>query len=139
MNAFIHSFNNNNKRPLTPKSMPQFRWMHPVKSFRWNIPKGLDSLHGDSLSFHCDSNTQLTPQKYIVRATYIALNEVSLQSIMCFILFSSFPLLLAFVVGGLGFEFCVFVAGWRHALRSEWPFIIIIIMYICHKVQGLWW
>ena len=46
----------------------------------------------------------------------------------CFILFSSFPLLLAFVVGGLGFEFCVFVAGWRHALRSEWPFIIIIII-----------
>ena len=24
---------------------------------------------------------------------------------------------------GLGFEFCVFVAGWRHALRSEWLFI----------------
>ena len=44
-----------------------------------------------------------------------------------FILFSSFPLLLAFVVGDLGFEFCVFVAGWRHALRGEWPFIIIII------------
>ena len=21
---------------------------------------------------------------------------------------------------------CVFVAGWRHALRSEWPFIIFI-------------
>ena len=39
-------------------------------------------------------------------------------------------LLFAFVVGGLGFEFCVFVAGWRHALRSEWPFIIII------KVHG---
>ena len=39
---------------------------------------------------------------------------------------SSFPLLLAFVVGGLGFEFCVLVAGRRHALRSEWPFIIII-------------
>ena len=36
-----------------------------------------------------------------------------------------FPLLLAFVVGGLGFEFRVFVAGWRHALRSEWLFIII--------------
>ena len=34
-----------------------------------------------------------------------------------------------FVVGGLGFEFCVFVAGWRHAFRSEWPFIIIIIIY----------
>ena len=32
----------------------------------------------------------------------------------CFILFSSFPLLLAFDVGGLGFEFCVFVAGWSH-------------------------
>ena len=44
-----------------------------------------------------------------------------------FILFSSFPLLLVFFVGGLGFEFCVFVAGCRHALRSEWPFIIIII------------
>ena len=42
----------------------------------------------------------------------------------CF-LFSSFPLLLAFVVGGLSFELCVFVAGWRHALRIEWPFIII--------------
>ena len=41
---------------------------------------------------------------------------------------ASFPLLLAFVVGGLGFEFCVFVAGWRHALRSEWLFIIIIII-----------
>ena len=54
----------------------------------------------------------------------------------CFILFSSFPLLLAFVVGGLGFEVCVFVAGWRHALRSEWPFIIIIIkteMYVFNK------
>ena len=46
----------------------------------------------------------------------------------CFILFSSFPLLLAFVVGGLGFEFYVFVAGWRHALRSEWPFHHIIII-----------
>ena len=46
----------------------------------------------------------------------------------CFILFYSFPLLFAFVVGGLGFELCVFVAGWRHALRSEWPFIIIIII-----------
>ena len=45
----------------------------------------------------------------------------------CFILFCSFPLHFAFVVGGLGFELCVFVAGWRHALRSEWPFIIIII------------
>ena len=40
---------------------------------------------------------------------------------------SNTALLFAFVVGGLGFEFCVFVAGWRHALRNEWPFIIIII------------
>ena len=45
-----------------------------------------------------------------------------------FILFCSFPSLFAFVVGGLGFEFCVFVAGWRHALRSEWLFNIIIII-----------
>ena len=42
----------------------------------------------------------------------------------CCILFSSFPLLLTFDVGGLGFEFCVFIAGWRHALRRIWPFII---------------
>ena len=48
----------------------------------------------------------------------------------CFNLFCSFSLLFAFVVGGLGFEFCVFVAGWRHALRSEWPFIIIITIII---------
>ena len=47
-----------------------------------------------------------------------------------FILFCSFPLLFVFVVGGLGFELCVFVAGWRHALRSEWPFIIIIITVV---------
>ena len=53
----------------------------------------------------------------------------------CFILFPSFPLLLAFVVGGLGFEFCVFIAGWRHALRSEWPFIIFIII-ITQSPQG---
>ena len=35
------------------------------------------------------------------------------------IFFPSFPLLLELVVGALGFEFCMFVAGWRHALRSE--------------------
>ena len=46
----------------------------------------------------------------------------------CFIYLFQFSF--AFVVGGLGFEFCVFVAGWRHALRSEWPFIIIIIIYV---------
>ena len=32
-----------------------------------------------------------------------------------FYFISSFPFLLAFDVGGLGYEFCVFVAGWRHA------------------------
>ena len=56
----------------------------------------------------------------------------------CFILFCSFPLLFAFVVGGLGFEFCVFVAGWRHALRSEWPFIIIIITTIHGVYYNSW-
>ena len=35
-------------------------------------------------------------------------------------------LILQFALLHIGFEFCVFVAGWRHALRSEWPFIIII-------------
>ena len=34
---------------------------------------------------------------------------------------------LFFVCRGLGFEFYGFVAGWRHTLRSEWPFIFIII------------
>ena len=43
----------------------------------------------------------------------------------CFIFIFLFSF--AFVDGGRGFEFCEFVAGWRHALRSEWPFIIIII------------
>ena len=45
-----------------------------------------------------------------------------------FYFISSFPFRLAFDVGGLGFEFCVFVASWRHFLQSEWPFIIIIII-----------
>ena len=31
----------------------------------------------------------------------------------CFILFQVFPLLFVFAVGGLGFEFCVFIASWR--------------------------
>ena len=38
------------------------------------------------------------------------------------------------VVGGLGFEFCMFVTGWRHALRSEWPFIIIFIKYTLQQI-----
>ena len=55
----------------------------------------------------------------------------------CFILFSCLPLLLAFVVGGLGFEYYVFVTGWRHALRSEWPFIIITINRDVTKAYNL--
>ena len=43
--------------------------------------------------------------------------------------FSSFPILLVFNVGGLGFELCVFIAGWRHALQSEWPFIMNYLYY----------
>ena len=31
----------------------------------------------------------------------------------------------------------MFVAGWRHALRSEWPFIIIILLIVC--TQDPWW
>ena len=46
------------------------------------------------------------------------------------IFISSFPFLFAFDVGGHDFEFCVFVAGWRHALRREWPCIIIIIIVV---------
>ena len=42
-----------------------------------------------------------------------------LQAVFYFI--SSFYSALA--VGGLGFEFCLFVAAWRPALWSEWPFI----------------
>ena len=41
------------------------------------------------------------------------------------------------IIGGLGFELCVFVAGWRHALRSEWPFIIIIIIAIIIIILGI--
>ena len=51
----------------------------------------------------------------------------------CGILFSSFPLLLAFDVGGLGFEFSVFVAGWRHALRSEWLLLLLLLLRHCNS------
>ena len=40
-----------------------------------------------------------------------------------FYFISGLPFRFAFAVGDLGFGFCVFVAGWRHALRSEWPII----------------
>ena len=54
--------------------------------------------------------------------------HISLSCEQCFILFSSFLFFLAFDAGDLGFEFCVFVGGWRHALRSELPFIFIFIV-----------
>ena len=38
--------------------------------------------------------------------------------------FQVFPYLSAATVGGLGFEFYVFVIGWRHALRSKWHYVI---------------
>ena len=44
------------------------------------------------------------------------------------VFFQVFPFLFVLAVGGLGFEFCVFVASWRHALRSEWTFIIIMLL-----------
>ena len=52
------------------------------------------------------------------------------SSEQCFTL-SSFPLRLEFDVWGLGFELYVFVAGcgWRHAVRSEWSFIVTITIY----------
>ena len=65
---------------------------------------------------------------------YIYIAGVEFRAV--FFLFLFFPLLLVFVVGGLGFEFCVFVAGWRHALRSERPFIIYyVIIESCVHVQ----
>ena len=35
-----------------------------------------------------------------------------------------------FFVGGHGFDFCVYVASWSHALQSEWPFITTIIITV---------
>ena len=61
--------------------------------------------------------------------THIAKMPVDYQFYTIALVPPSFPLLFAFVVGGLGFEFCVFVAGWRHALRSEWPFYFILFIY----------
>ena len=38
-----------------------------------------------------------------------------------------FPFLFVSAVGCLGFELCVFVVGWSHALRSEWPFYLFVL------------
>ena len=86
-------------------------------------------------AWHCNSEVQYTVlyvfiYVYSITCSIYLFAELVLSFEQCFILFCSFPLLFAFVVGGLGLEFCVFVAGWRHALRSEWPFIIIIIINI---------
>ena len=54
---------------------------------------------------------------------------ITLLIVLLFFVFyfiSSFPFPFAFALGGLGFQFCVFVAGWRHDLRSEWPSITAI-------------
>ena len=70
---------------------------------------------------HLDLDTWIVPgQKIEMRS----LTNTAHHSTNILFLVSLF--LLAFDVGGLGFEFCVFVASWRHALRSEWPLIIII-------------
>ena len=45
--------------------------------------------------------------------------------IVCFVW--AFALPFKFAVGGLGLEFGVFVVGWRHAFRSKWHFILLLI------------
>ena len=80
---------------------------------------------------YTDAPAHIGPKQDKFISTMIAdgIVHILLSYEQCFILFSSFPFLFAFADGGLGFEFCLFVAGRRHALRSEWPFIIIIISY----------
>ena len=44
-----------------------------------------------------------------------------LQAVFCsFLSFFAFAFVVGGPVGGVGFEFCVLVAGWGHALQSEW-------------------
>ena len=47
------------------------------------------------------------------------------------------PFLFAFADGGLGFEFCVFVVGWRHAFRSEGPFNINVSLLLVPSLYPL--
>ena len=58
------------------------------------------------------------------------INSKQTCNILLLFWFHFISFLFAFSVGGLDFfffvPFCVFVAGWRHALRSEWPFTFII-------------
>ena len=62
---------------------------------------------------------------------YTALSPLSVYGIQggtfTFYIYHTTQYTLLFAVGGLGCEFCVFVAGWRHALRSEWPFISLLL------------
>ena len=37
---------------------------------------------------------------------------------------------LPFVVGGLGFEFCVFVAGWRYALFGVSGLLLLLLLLL---------
>ena len=39
--------------------------------------------------------------------------------------FRFLPFLFEFAAGGLGFEFCTSVVGWRYAVLSEWPFVVV--------------
>ena len=59
-----------------------------------------------------------------------------------FYFISNFYFLFVFAVGGLGFEFCVFVAGWRHSIRSEWPSLFFSLLShastILHRTQVLY-
>ena len=44
------------------------------------------------------------------------------------------PFLFASAAGGLGFASCVLVVCWRHAFRSEWPFINFVAAVACWHV-----
>ena len=54
---------------------------------------------------------------------------------MCLILYFCFKIVfplsfLRLLLGPWAFGFYVFVAGWRHALRSEWPFKALYYWYL---------
>ena len=88
-----------------------------------NCPTTLDLLH--LISFKRNPCVHLFVHPFTMMFLF---HSLSLFYKICIFRTSShFPdLMVTLDVGGLGFEFCVFVAGWRHALRSEWPFIFII-------------
>ena len=76
---------------------------------------------------HLDLDTWIVPGQIRKANSRLLCTQVLGQLTLSVVIFiSSFPILLVFAVGGLGSEFCVFIVGRRHALRSEWPFIIIL-------------